>query len=515
MAVLAMCVAACGDTAGSDPMGPQFDAAVMESDAMDLVSDARLSTDGVITDSGGPMPTIDVGVDGDAGLEADMMLITPDGGTPPADGVMPTWVDCHLASRDDEMTPDLQSACDAMHAEPPPQRLYGIRFVFLADVGDVMDWIEPRLAAANRIFEPAGVQFTTAAIIAIPDDEVEYLTGRQSLPLASRLQGLRGHLELPDAGLDVLLDDLQDRLLRSGADPEVVASLSGDSEFTDQLFMRLMARAHPEDIYVAIGTVSERQGAGGQAPPPFHPIVTLERSVVSVKESTKNTVMAHELGHYFGLKHPHSQSAGGANAHLFAFRRVEQSYRASETHELMEVIDEQFGAGLDAPLGTPFVPYDATAAEIADFEALRFALMDTWVRWRVTHAGDLQPYDSYAQFIEAWRRGDAIALSNYMFMEGQRTLNNCTWQADDGAFRCTYPERDAPLTGEDPLLDGYVLFNEGTQANVMSYIRIQNRNAPPTNFGLFEEQFDVIKVSANAPQRLALRNYALELDESP
>ena len=45
----------------------------------------------------------------------------------------------------------------------------------------------------------------------------------------------------------------------------------------------------------------------------------------------------------------------------------------------------------------------------------------------------------------------------------------------------------------------------------MSYIRIQAQNAPPTTFGLFQEQFDVIKVSANAPQRLALRNYALEL----
>ena len=71
-------------------------------------------------------------------------------------------------------------------------------------------------------------------------------------------------------------------------------------------------------------------------------------------------------------------------------------------------------------------------------------------------------------------------------MEDERNVNNCTWRRMDRAYSCAYPDREEPVTGDDPLLNGYILFNEGTQANVMSYIRIQAQNAPPTNFGLFQ-----------------------------
>jgi len=514
MILLGVLFLGCGDAADSDPIMME-----VAEDAGTFVDDQGLADDDAEGSRPDAMPaedaavvTSDAGVFADATSRADAGPVMPDQGVMPPEGPPPTWVDCHLAARDGELVASTLAQCDELHTSPPEERIYGVRFVFLSDPGDLMDWIQPRLDAANRIFEPAGISFTLAAIVEVLDGEVEYLTGSQSLTLGERLGDLRGHLEMPDAEIAGLLETLRERLLSSGADPTVASALSPETAFTDQLFMRLMARAHPEDIYVAVGTVSERPGAGGQAPPPFHPIPTLERSVVSVRAGTKNTVAAHELGHYFGLKHPHSHSAGGPNSHLFGFRRVQNSYRARDTHQLMEVVDEHFGPDLSGPVGTPFIPYDASVDEISDFEALRFALMDTWVRWRVTHTGDLQPYGTYSDFIQAWRRGDQISMSNYMFMEGERNMNNCTWQNEERAFRCIYPDEESPLEGNAPLLDGYILFDDGTKSNVMSYIRIQGPNSPATNYGLFDEQVDVIRVSANAPQRLALRNYALETE---
>ena len=108
----------------------------------------------------------------------------------------------------------------------------------------------------------------------------------------------------------------------------------------------------------------------------------------------------------------------------------------------------------------------------------------------------------------AWQNRDAIGMSNYMRRENNQQINNCRWQMTDRVFACTYPDTESPVAADAPILDGYILFEEGAQANVMSYIRIPARNAPPTNYGLFQEQIDVMHISANAPQRLSLRNYA-------
>ncbi len=118
------------------------------------------------------------------------------------------------------------------------------------------------------------------------------------------------------------------------------------------------------------------------------------------------------------------------------------------------------------------------------------------------------PFATFGDFMAAWRDQDVIGMSNYMAREGDRQINNCEWQTADRAFACGYPELDEPVPGDAPLLDGYILFEGGANSNVMSYIRIPGRDTPPSNYGLFQEQIDVMHISANAPQRLSLRNYA-------
>ena len=487
---------------------------VPPADAEPMTADGGImldATDGNATDSATSIedaaPGEDAAPSEDAAPNADG-AIDPDA-APPLD-MPPTWVDCQLAHRGEGLSEAMAAQCDALHTEPPEDRLYGIRFVMMDDVGDVMDFIAPRIEAANQIFAPAGIQFTVGDIVNIDEDEVQYLTGDQALSLSARQGGLRSHLQMPDAELDTLLDTLRSRLTTSGADPETIAALDGDSVFTDQLFMRLMARVHPEQIYLAVGTVSERMGAGGQAPPPFHPIRTLERSVVSIRPGTKTTVPAHELGHYFGLKHPHTGSARGPNAHRFDVNRTETVYRtrAGEEYEVVDVVETHFGEAFEEPLGAPFVAYDVDDDAIADFEALRFAVMDTWARWRMAYGPERTPFATFAEFMAAWQNRDAIGMSNYMRRENNQQINNCRWQMTDRVFACTYPDTESPVAADAPILDGYILFEEGAQANVMSYIRIPARNAPPTNYGLFQEQIDVMHISANAPQRLSLRNYA-------
>ena len=461
---------------------------------------------------GGPLDAADeedVAVDVDAGLAPDAAVVPDEGLPPDPPTASPTWVDCHVAWRGDTLDDAQTARCDALHRAPPAERIYGVRFVFLADVGDQMDWILPRLEAANEIYAPADISFTTAAALEIADGTVEILTGDQELTLGDRIQDLRGHLEMADASMEALLAALHARLLASGAAAEAVETLTADAVYTERNFLYLMARAHPEDLYLVVGDrVADRDGVGGQASPPFHPIATLDRSFVSISAmGPKATVPGHELGHYFGLRHPHALGRGG-NPHLFAQRRTVRDYRASETHGLFAVLEDHLGEGLDGPVGAPYVSYDATEDEIADFEALRFALMDSWVRWRMSYEGDRVPFATFADFIAAWRDNDDIGLSNYMARDEDRQINNCTWQQDEGVFACTYPDSDAPLGADHPLLDGYILYDDGTRANVMSYIRQPGRDSPPRGYGVFREQIDVLHVSANSPQRLSLRNHA-------
>jgi len=66
------------------------------------------------------------------------------------------------------------------------------------------------------------------------------------------------------------------------------------------------------------------------------------------------------------------------------------------------------------------------AEEIDDFEALRFALMDSWARWRMTYGDDRVPFATFADFITAWRDDEDIGMSNYL--EQTEEDNQLLWQ---------------------------------------------------------------------------------------
>ncbi len=472
-------------------------------DAMPGFDDAEVDAARAPVDAAAP----DGGPDGE--------VSGPDGGVEPDQGApetpAPTWVDCRVGALDGTLDEGTADRCDALHRQAPTDRVYGVRFVFLADVADTAEWIEARLEAANEIYEPAGLAFTAAAVVEVEDGTIEVSNSDETQTLEARVADLRAHLELADASIDELLADLRDRLLASGADPEAANGLEAGSSYSNRDFLLLMARAHPEDIYLVVADrITEREGVGGQASPPYHPLLTLERSYVAIRQGSGTNVPSHELGHYFGLRHPHARSRR-ANPHLFAGGAAMRDYRAAETHDLFEVLADHLGETLAGPVGSPFLPYDASAEEVADFEALRFALMDSWARWRLSWHDDLAPFETFADFVAAWRDGAQIGMSNYLERDddGGQT-NNCAWQQEEVTFACAYPGRDELIRGDDPLLDGYVLFDDGVHGNLMSYLREGRRGAPPRANGLFQEQIDVVRVSANTPQRLSLRNYAQE-----
>jgi hypothetical protein len=480
----------------TDGAGIEYDEQVFADDAaipFDDLQDAILDADASVT--GPDQGRLDMATTAmDTGAMADPLL---------------TWTDCRQKWAADRLTAGETNLCDSRFRESPVDRIFGIRFIFLNAVDDPAHWIAPRLHTINRIFAPAQMSFIQAQIIDAAHGEIQVIRGGPTLSLQARLTDLRIHLEMPDATIDECLDTLKARLLDSGADLELATELGSESEFDNRGFLFLMARATPKEIYfVVTDLISEEMNVGGWAMPPFHPVPTLERSIVAVRHAAPSvTIPAHELGHYFGLKHTHAHSRSGDDAHLFQSGRLMPTYRARETHNIFDVLQIHLGPNYDDDSMEVYPSYDEPAQQYADFEALRFALMDTWVRWKLTYGNNLEAYETLGGFMEDAQNRAQIGQLNFIADQNQ---NNCLWHPDTETFKCAYPAREEPLTGASPLLRDRLLFDEGREVNVMSYIRQAGPEAIPRGYGLFEEQIHVLKVSANAPQRLSLRNYALE-----
>ena len=509
-----MGLSGCGD----ETIGYESADATDLSDTMHQTSDGGLSPGDL-----GETPT-DLGDASDAGADVfstvDAQPYLPDQGRLDAGGATDagtdaameinprlTWTQCRQRWAEDRLS-DLETTfCDQRYRQPPVDRIFGIRFVFLNPVDEPAEWIAPRLDAINRIFEPAGMSFIQAAVVNAGEGQIQVVQDGPSLSLEDRITDLRIHLEMPDARLQACLDLLKARLLESGAHGQSVAALNAESEFDNRQFLFLMSRATPADIYfVVTDQINDELNVGGWALPPFHPVPTLERSIVAVRSTAPSvTIPAHELGHYFGLKHPHAHSRQNGNEHLFQSGRLVPAYRARDTHHIFDVLQTHFGPTYDDPYVEAYPAYDEPMDRYADFEALRFALMDTWVRWRLTYHPGLTAYESLGAFVADARGRASIGQLNYI-----SEANNCQWRPDSQTFGCGYPNGDEALTAASPLLNNRILFDEGREVNVMSYIRQTGDEAIPRGYGLFEEQIDVLHVSANAPQRLSLRNYALD-----
>ena len=463
----------------------------------------------------GLVPLVDAGLAGDAGLPADGGVAEGDAG-PSDSGVdpqpLPTWADCRIQSQMDGADRIATNLCERLHRAPPESRRFGIRWVFLNAVEDPQAWTQERIDVANRLYASTEIEFETSTIIEIQDSVVDVLNGQTRLSLRERLDDLVAHLGLEDDEPAAVITALKERLLAVGCDAERVGNLGANTQLPHGAFLSMMARSFHEEIYVVIGDRPATQaGVGGFSSPPIRRFGWLQRSFIALKTSHRRlTVLAHELGHYFGLKHPHALSQEDEDACRFNSRQVESRYRARETHQLWQVLGEVLGEQLDADLPVIYPAFDATDTELLDTYAARWAIADTWARQRFVMTSDFEAFDSFAAYIEHWRAGTEILQRNFMFTaDNGRAQNNCRWHEQDEVFACTYPEHQRDLAADHDLLDGVILFDSGRLSNLMSYIRQPGNDAPARQAGFTDEQIQIIKMSASATARLGLRNHAL------
>ena len=119
-----------------------------------------------------------------------------------------------------------------------------------------------------------------------------------------------------------------------------------------------------------------------------------------VKYATVDTVAAHEIGHYFGLKHPHDGGYGN-RPHIFANPRVLNQVRNQTGRELDAILQTYLGEDYNRPYEEPFLPYNASAESLDDYEALRIALMSTWVRQDFVFSNNFAAFESFGAFMTA------------------------------------------------------------------------------------------------------------------
>jgi len=383
----------------SEPHAPlSFDArgAPLQTDAGDPSGSGPGSTPA--TDAGVPLPS-------DAGPEE-----------PPLIDPLPTWSDCRVNHFSGETNEDVSQACEALYRNEPDRRRYGIRWVFFNDVENPDDWTQDRIDVANDLFEETGVSFQTDAILNIPESIVDILNGRTRLSLRRRLADLIAHLDIEEGEEEAVINALKARLGSAGADPERVNNLSGNTSFTHSAFLSLMARAHSESIYLVVGDQPTAQsGVGGFSSPPIRRYEQLQRSFVALKTGhTRLTILAHELGHYFGLKHPHARSQEGDDSCRFNTQAVQTNYRARDSHSLWRVLAQSLGSGFDRLLPSVLPQFDDSSGDLMDDYAVRFALADTWVRRPFVMTNQFEPFDSFADYIAHWRSGGELLQRNFL-----------------------------------------------------------------------------------------------------
>jgi hypothetical protein len=466
---------------------------------------------------GGIEPFVDAGWNEDVGrAPGDTSHGDADAG--PSDGgdviaaPLPTWADCRIYSQRDSVDPETMRLCQQLHRASPPARRFGIRWVFLNAVDDPTAWTQERIDVANRLYADTDIEFETSTIVEIEDSVVDVLNGQTQLSLADRVADLVAHLGLQDDQPAAVINAFKARLLAVGCDPERVGRLGGNTRLKHGVFLAMMARSFHEEIYVVIGDrPSIQAGVGGFSSPPIRRFDWLQRSYIALKTShQRRTILAHELGHYLGLKHPHSLSQEGEDSCRFNSQQVEANYRARESHQLWQVLSDVLGEALDGELPEIYPAFDATNEELLDTFAARLALADTWARRRFVVNSQFEPFESFAAYIEHWRSGAEFLQRNFMYVdENGRNKNNCVWQEQQEVFACTYPQHQRNLSWDHALLDGVILFDSGRLSNLMSYIRQPGNAAPARQAGFSHEQMQIIDLSANASARLGLRNHAL------
>ncbi len=425
-----------------------------------------------------------------------------------------TWVDCWMGDKAGTLTSAQQADCDAHYSHAPTHRLYDIRWVFLdVDESDVSDdWMDTQLNNLNAVFAPWNFQFQTKEMVIIPDAVAESDDYYEEWTLRDILPDLRAQLNLSDDE-QTALQELKAELAARHVSQEELDNITLDEEYNTGAAFRLASRARSESITIVIRPSLDASGKSGG---PSREFQISRGSSLELKSTLLNgdglTTLPHEMGHFFGISHTHAPDHDGAEAD-FGF-----SQRWGRLAHDGVAIERVLGEDYSQPFGEPYVPYDASEQKLIEHQELMGEAF-IWPIWEFLYSGDHVKLNSLAELIQEGEAGETIYRTNfernYEFSGGEPLEwwgMNCIWNSSADEGQCRYSEDPMiRLNHTHPTLQDVIFFENGTVANLMSYITPPYEDVSSRR-GITDTQLDMIRFTANAPMRLLLRNHCLGTD---
>ena len=433
--------------------------------------------------------------------------------TPTLDGfTLPTWATCRQMFLDETLDESSQEQCDDLYLSAPLERLYGIRFIMISHPSNEEQWLDERLSYMKSLFEPEGIQFATKSVEDFSDSVVSSVTGESMIRLGDAAEDIAQFLNIEMSDEDTVIGTLIETLRAQRVSEMRLNNMSPDLEIPDAAFWRILARADSEHITLVVtDAVSPGGGFGSKAsPPPVDPSEPTAGIIYLYGGNNPNApdnpmVMAHEMGHYFGLFHTFEQPDAAPGLERCAFDPEEREIQFSRDFSSIEPKDALLNYwNLEESPTEVYVGYNVSSQDLEDFEAYRKALTFFGTEHHFSYQGQGEPILSNAAYWEILESNDEVYVKN--FIAGNS--NNCDWSDNDGIIGCDIEGDFTP--GTDPLLDGTVVFQNGSVGNLMSYISPSNAMGAVPHDTLHNDQYVVNRITSHSASHQALRNYALK-----
>jgi hypothetical protein len=428
------------------------------------------------------------------------------------DTSLPTWAMCRQMFLDATMDNDTETICDGLYLEAPLERLYGIRFIMIRTQEDQESWLDERMDYMQALFEPEGIRFSAKSIEDFSDTAVPGATGDTMIRVGDAAADIAKFIGVEFTDEETVVEALADTLRDLGVNEMRLRNLSPESQMPDAIFWSILARSDPEHIVLIVtDDIVPGGGSGSKASPPPVDTTDPKAGIVFLNGNSTGTgrdnpmVMAHEMGHYFGLFHTFHQPEGNSEIERCEFEPESREMQFGNDFSSIEPKDAllNYWDLQDSPTEV-YLPYDASEEEVGNFEAYRKALTFFGTEHHFSYSGSGDAITSNGEYWDLMESNASVYVKNFI----ARGVNNCDWPSNSNIIGCEIEGEF--ILGTDPLLDGTVVFQNGTVGNLMSYISPENSMGADPHDTLHHDQFIVTRITSHSASHQALRNYSLK-----
>ena len=426
------------------------------------------------------------------------------------DGSEPTigWADCWFGHKENSLSTTEEADCASYYLEAPTGRLYDLRWVFLNVSAEEIpdDWTETQLANLNAVFGQWNFQFQNGEEVVIPNAVAESGDYYDEWTLRDALPDLRAQLGLSEDEATALAE-LKAQMAERYVSQEELDNITLDSTYNTGGMFRLASRARSESITIVVRPNLDASGRSGGPTPEFH---ISRGGGIELKTSQMNSPIGstfpHEMGHYFGISHTHAPDYDTSVADFGFEQRWERMGSGGEA--LKAIIGDDWSG----ELGEPYLSYDDSDQSLTEFQDL---MTDSffWPLWEFLYSGDHEPFENLSDFVQTGESGETVYRTNFERNYEQGVSDwggiNCHWNSISDVGQCRY--NDDPIIRLDSnhtLLEDKIFFENGTVANLMSYITPPYEDVTSRR-GITDSQLDMIRFSANSPMRMLHTNHCL------